>query len=293
MRTVIYLDILLAVNWIVDYFLLVGTAALTGCAASRWRLLAGGVLGGASALIFLAPELPLWLQAAYQLATGTLVLLAAFRVRRFRHFAKLWAWYFLLNLCYSGLVLAAVWRMAVPVVRQNNLAFYYDVSPMLLVGCVVSMYLLLRLLLLLFDVPRSDKVVRVQAQAGELRLDVEVLIDSGMTAEDMLLSRPLLLLSWTDALGGVARSTREAELRQGLGLWFSSKATEKAQLPQGMHLVPLHTAAGPLLAPAMTAQAVINGRAAQVTLAFCEERFRAGRVQGVFGARSYEMIGGK
>ena len=33
MQTVIYGDILLAVNWIVDYFLLVGVAALTGCGA--------------------------------------------------------------------------------------------------------------------------------------------------------------------------------------------------------------------------------------------------------------------
>ena len=38
MRTVIYVDILLAVNWVVDYFLLVGVAALTGCGAARWRL---------------------------------------------------------------------------------------------------------------------------------------------------------------------------------------------------------------------------------------------------------------
>ena len=51
--------------------------------------------------------------------------------------------------------------------------------------------------------------------------------------------------------------------------------------------------AGPLLAPAVTARAIINNRPATVTLAFCREHLRAGRVQGLFGAKSYEMIGGK
>ncbi len=311
MRTVVYGDILLAVNWIVDYFLLMGVAALTGCGAARGRLLLGGALGGASAFVFLAPPLPWWGQAAYQLVTGTLVLLVSFRVRRLRSFLRLWFWYFLLNLCYTGLVLAAMYRLSFSAVRQNNLAFYYDVSPLLLVGCITALYLLLRLVLLLLEPARADKIVRAEIGCADETLYAEILIDSGLSAQDVLLEQPLLLLSWPDTLGDPAKvpvgaavskaaserfsaqavSVPDGDMREKLSRWFS--APQEAVLSPGLRLVPLHTAAGPLLAPALTAKAVINNRPAVVTLAFCSERFCNGRVQGLFGAKSYEMIGGR
>ena len=295
METVIYGDILLAVNWIVDYFLLVGVAALTGCGAARGRLLLGGALGGLSAFIFLAPPLPVWVRVGYHLAAGTAVLLTAFRVRRLRSFLRLWFWYFLLNLCYTGLVLAAMYWLSFSGVRQNNLAFYYDVPPLLLVGCIAVMYILLRLVLLLLEPPQAEKIVRAEIDTADGRLYAEVLIDSGMSAEDVLLGQPLLLLSWSDTLekqplpAGTAPA--ESTLREKVAHWFS--APQGALPSQGLRLVPLHTAAGSVLAPAVTARAVINNRPATVTVAFCRERLCSGRVQGLFGAKSYEMIGGK
>ena len=295
MNAVIYIDILLAINWIVDYFLLVGTAVLTGCMPGWRRLLLGGALGGASALIFLAPPLPLWVQLLYQLAAGTAVLLAAFRERRLRSFARLWFWYFLLNLCYSGLVLAAVYWLSFNAVRRNNLAFYYDVPPLLLVGCILVLYFVLRLVLVLFDAPRSDKIVRTEVLLNGETLYAEVLIDSGMSAQDALLEQPLLLLSWPDTLQKRTVSVKNRQmdvLRTKLEEWFSAPVAAR-MLPAGLRLVPLRTAAGMLLAPALTVQAVINGCSVRVTLAFCKERFRTGQVQGLFGAQSYERLGGR
>ncbi len=303
MYTVVYADILLAINWIIDYFLLVCTAALAGHGASRWRLLFGGALGGASAFIFLAPAMPLWLQLGYQLLTGTVILLAAFRLRVrglrlwLRQFFRLWFWYFLLNLGYGGLVLAAMYWLSVTGVYHNNLAFYYDVPPLLLVGCILAMYALLRLVLLLFERPQPDTVVRVSVQAAERRLEAEVLVDTGFAADDVLLGHPVLLLSWPDTLGA-AHGKRggilptAGDLQAGLAAYFSTKTGSAPILTPPLRLIPLHTAAGGVLVPALTADAVINGRAARVTLAFSDQRFRAGRVQGLFGAKSYQMMGG-
>lgn len=302
MQTVVYADILFAVNWIVDYFLLVGTAALAASAVSRGRLLLGAALGGASAFIFLAPPLPLWMQWGYQLLSGTLVLLAAFRLRpggRLRSLVKLWFWYFLLNLCYAGLVLGAMYWLSAVHIHQNNLAFYYNVPPLLLVGCILAMYALLRLLLILFEAPHSEKIVRAVVEAAGQTLEVDVLVDSGFTASDAMLGQPLLLLSYPDTVGAL-RQTPAVAVGGAGGMWlaarlqacFAGGQPAAEELPPGLRLVPLHTVAGGMLAPALTAQAVIGGRNARVTLAFCNERFRAGRVQGLFGAKSYEMIGG-
>lgn len=301
MRTVVYADILLAINWIVDYFLLLGVAVITGCGVTRWRLLLAGALGGCSAFIFLAPQLPLWAQLAYQAVTGALIVLAAFRLHRPRTFLKLAFWYFLLNLCYSGLVLAAMYWLSFTGVRRKNMAFYYDVSPLLLVVCIVALYLLLRLLLLLFEKPRSDVIVWAHVQLQQEQLDAEILVDSGFTASDALLGLPLLLLSFPDTV-----TEAQPQLKSALEEYFCAGAVAGSgakpvsaaagQNPEhtlhGMRLLPLHTAAGSVLVPAFTAQAVLNGRSVQVAAAFSKERFRAGQVQGLFGAKSYEMIGG-
>ena len=295
MRTVVYADVLLAVNWVIDYFLLLGVAAVTGVGVRRGRLLAGGALGALSTLVFLAPALPLWLQLGYQAVTGSAVLAAAFArrmpLRRWlRQLARLWLWYFLFNAGYSGLVLAAMYWLSFGGVRQNNLAFYFDVSPQLLAGCILALYAFVRLLLLLFERPGAEKIVRVQASAAGQTLTADVLVDSGFTGADALTAQPLLLLSYPDTVGGgAARGALDTLLRRYYG---QSDSAEVRSLPQGLRLTPLHTAGGEVLAPSLTAQAVINGRPAAVTLAFSDQRFRAGQVQGLFGAKSYEMIGG-
>ena len=290
MGGVIYADILLAINWVVDHFLLVGVAAITGCCTARFRLFLGGMLGACSALIFLAPELPLWGQILYQLFTGAAVLLTAFRLRRPRHFLKLCLWWFLLNFCYSGFVLAVMYWMTPVGVRRNNLVFYFDVSPLLLLGCILAMYGALRLLLLLFEPPASEKIVRAQLEVQGETLNTEVLVDSGFTGRDPMLEQPLLLLSYPDTL----EKNTSGPLRMQLNTYYGScTASGPTCLPPGLRLIPLHTAGGKVLAPACTAKATINGQRAQVTAAFSRERFRDGQVQGLFGQKSYEMIGGR
>ncbi len=303
MYTTIYADILLAVNWIIDYFLLLGTAALTGVATARSRLLLGGALGGLSAFVFLAPPAALWMQLGYQFLTGTVILLVAFPLPagshryRVRRLGKLWLWYFLLNTCYSGLVLAAMYWLSVTGVYQNNLAFYYDVSPLLLVGCILALYAFLRLLLLLFEKPRAELIVSVQISAVGQTFQADVLVDTGFTAVDAMLGYPVLLLSYPDTVrampvAAAVGAAAQTELQSSLAAYYAGAATGKYRLPQPFRLLPLHTAAGQVLVPAISATAGINGKCVAVTLAFSDQRFRAGKVQGLLGEKNYEVIGG-
>ena len=55
MKTVIYLDVLLLVNFLAGYFLLMAAGLLSGCAARQLRLLAGAGLAALSALVLFAP----------------------------------------------------------------------------------------------------------------------------------------------------------------------------------------------------------------------------------------------
>ena len=69
-KTVIYLDVLLLVNFLVAYLLLQAAGVLTGQRAAFARMLTGSVCAAVSALILFAPELSYPVQIMYKLATA-------------------------------------------------------------------------------------------------------------------------------------------------------------------------------------------------------------------------------
>lgn len=148
MKTVIYLDVLLLVNFLAGYFLLMAAGLLSGCAARQLRLLAGAGLAALSALVLFAPELPYPVQILYKLGTGAAVVWAAFGFRGIRRFLCAVFWYATLNLLLAGLALLVITQTGAPFVETNNLAVYLRVSPLVLLVlagvCCLAVELALR-----------------------------------------------------------------------------------------------------------------------------------------------------
>ena len=150
MKTVIYLDSLLLVNFVIGYFLLRAAGCVCG-APPRWpRGCLGAALAAVSTLILLAPPLPVWAQFLYQGGSALAITAAAFGWQGARLLLRRAAWYFGMNLALAGLVLAAILRFSAQNVQTNNLAVYWNVPPLLLLFCSLGVYLLARLAVLLF-----------------------------------------------------------------------------------------------------------------------------------------------
>ena len=104
MKTVIYLDSLLLVNFVIGYFLLRAAGCVCG-APPRWpRGCLGAALAAVSTLILLAPPLPLWAQFLYQGGSALAITAAAFGWQGVRLLLRRAAWYFGMNLALAGLV---------------------------------------------------------------------------------------------------------------------------------------------------------------------------------------------
>ena len=96
-RTVIYLDVLLLVNFVTTALFLLAAGLLSGVTASGWRVTAGAALGAVASLILLAPTAPWPLGLAYQTATGAVIVLAAYGWPGARCFLRLAAWFMALR----------------------------------------------------------------------------------------------------------------------------------------------------------------------------------------------------
>lgn len=140
MGQTIYLDVLVAVNFLVDYFLLYTAGQLAGAAISRTRLCLGALLGGVCSCSILLPPLPFGVNAAATAALCGAMTALSFGFGGWKRFLRRAAWVLLVTACYGGLMLA-LWLAAAPRgLIVNNGAVYIDIPPELLVGATVVSY---------------------------------------------------------------------------------------------------------------------------------------------------------
>lgn len=244
-KTVIYLDVLLLVNFAAAYFLLTAAGALAARRARFVRMLAASALAALSALILFAPELPYPLQLAYKLATAGAVTAAAFGCRPLRRWLAVTAWYACLNLLLAGLALLVILRTGTNAVQTANLAVYLRVSPLLLLGlsglCCAAAEAGLRT----FHPPqRPPQTIGLEFALCGAPVRLRAVLDTGCHIRDPLTCLPVLVVSYPDAAARLPRPVAEY-----LQAWFAGDRT--AQLPPGAQLrvLPCQTAAQQGLLP--------------------------------------------
>ena len=137
---VIYADVLLAVNWWVDFLLLALLRRVTGARAPGWRLALGAFCGGLTALVLLLPPLPVWVSLLCKAGGAVLMVVVAFPVENGRRFLRRILWLFALSAGLAGLCQGLYYFFAPPGIYVGNGVVYYRISPLLLVGMTLLCY---------------------------------------------------------------------------------------------------------------------------------------------------------
>lgn len=244
MRGVIYLDMLLAVNFILDFFLLQGARRLSGSSTSRARTLLGTGLASLFSLAVLLPPLPLPAQLLIQLAGSLLPVGAAFRFSGIKQFLQGSAWFFLLNLLLAGLVFFVSVHLSPVGIEMNNMAFYLDISPVVLVLCVLAVYLTLQLLCVVFGRPGALQGLELELQLDGARVKGQLLLDTGFSLRDPLGGKPCILLSYPQVAGQLSD-----RMRRALAQYFSGQTPQLAGCPP-VRMIPCSGVEGEGLLPA-------------------------------------------
>ena len=250
MKTVIYLDVLLLVNFLMGYFLLRAAGLLSGTVPGFGRALAGAVLAALSSLVLLAPPLPPAAQTLYQLAAALLIVRCAFCWRGWRSLLRQALWYALLNLLTAGLVVLAIQHWGTRALHTNNLAVYVDLSPLTLLLSVVSVSLCIRLAVLLFGPPEPAAGWSVRLELAGTALTVSGCLDTGFFLRDPLGSGPALMLSWPAVQGRLPPALAACVTACHAG------RTPSPPLPPSFRLVPCSTVTGSGVLPAVVAPRV-------------------------------------
>ena len=219
-----------------------------------WLTLYSGIAGGAD--IILLPELPGAAAVLCKAFTCGAVVAAAYGVPGPRGFARLCAWYLLLNLLLCGAVL-------LPGVQSANLCVYLPLSPGRLLLCCGAVLAVLRGVLFCFGRAGTRCFSAVLELEGAA-LSVQAFCDTGFSVQDPLTGQAVVLVYYP-----AVRSALPQELRTFLDRYFTCGTAPPPELR--VRLVPCTTIAGHCVLPAVPAKALrtSKGSAAGILAAFC------------------------
>ena len=256
LKSVIYLDELLLTNFVLAALFLTAAGLLCATVCTGVRLCTGAALAAVSALVLLAPELPGAVAVGYKIFTGCAVVAAAYGLPGRGRFARLCAWYALLNLLLCGAVL-------LPGVQSANLCVYLPLSPGRLLLCCGAVLTVLRGVLFCFGRAGTRCIAAVLELEGAV-LSVQAFCDTGFSVQDPLTGQAVVLVYYP-----AVRSALPQELRTFLDRYFACGTAPPPELR--VRLVPCTTIAGHCVLPAVPAKALrtSKGSAAGILAAFC------------------------
>ena len=146
LKQTIYVDVLLAVNLFVNYFLLLTVRGFLHLTVSRLRLLLGAAVGAAGSLSILLPTLSPVLSVLFQLVLSAAIVFSSFWRQRLGQLLRAFVCFYLISFAYAGFMLA-IWYFVSPerIVIKNSVV-YFEVPPLLLALLSVAAYGIVSLL---------------------------------------------------------------------------------------------------------------------------------------------------
>lgn len=194
MMQVIYLDILIVTNIIIDYLLLRASAALVQAKIGALRMLLSCLAGGLFSLIILVD---LYAPIAALLKTIALIIMVAtaFGFKSFRWFLKCCAAFFMANFIFAGVMLALWYKLFPNSVLYKNGVVYFDVSIRVLLISAVICYSVLSVIS--FFTKRkmpANTVYQVEIFKSNKSLRVKALYDTGCFLKESFSGNPAVIV---------------------------------------------------------------------------------------------------
>lgn len=191
---VVYADVLIVLNLIVDYFLLRASAKISGVTPGVWRMLGGAAVGAISSLYIFLPQSGIMLELLFRIAVCLVMTACTFGFRTLKSYFKNAFILFAVTCAYAGMMIA-LWYVFKPNgMIINNSVVYFDISPVVLVISAVIGYILFSVFSMIFS--RNSKCAErcnITVFADGKSTDMSAIVDTGNSVEDVFGSSEVIV----------------------------------------------------------------------------------------------------
>lgn len=270
MKQVIYLDILIAVNLFINYFLLVATAKFLCLKWKTWRLILGEVLGAIYSLYILIPEFNLFFSVIIKFFMSFTIIWATFGAKNIKTFVKTLLCFYSVNFAFSGIMFAA-WCIFHPNgMAINNGVVYFNISPVMLIFSTLISYMLIEFInRVVGKKEHKSRWCDVIIKFGNKSTVLKAKVDTGNSLREPFSNLPVI----------VARKNSIAEiLPNDMILNIIDNSTTTTNLFENirykMRMVPFKTVSGDGLFPAFqpSSVSIAGGPEKKAYIAVCSNQ---------------------
>jgi stage II sporulation protein GA (sporulation sigma-E factor processing peptidase) len=201
MTKVIYLDVVLLGNLVMNLLILWSTAKFAKINPGRWRLLSGAAVGSIYALTVFIPELYVFLPWICKLAISILMVLMTFGVLQWRQFLLTLLYFYLSSFAIGGLVFGSMYFMQSASYNDQAFSLSHLISnffwPAIVLAITITLVVgkwgsLIHRKRLLQHQFKRDVVIKISNQQVEL----EGLLDTGNSLTDPLTGLPVMVVEY-------------------------------------------------------------------------------------------------
>lgn len=200
LEIIIYVDVLLAINFIVDYLLLLCLNKLTGRRSKTYRICLAASVGALSSLVIFLPQMNLISQLLFKLLVSATMILALNKPLCIKQYLKEFGLFYLVTMFFGGIVFGIYTTITPQNMVVANGTMYFYIPSLLLIGCIGVSYLAVVIF--------KNILERSLLTCGEYSVTVSVFgkkqnfkgfVDTGNFLKDPFSDTPVVVCSISDA----------------------------------------------------------------------------------------------
>ena len=241
MKQVIYIDVLICVNLVINYFLILATSKFLYLRLKRLRLILGEVLGAVYSLYILLPDYPVFVSLITRLFMAATIMGTVFGFKNLKILAKSVAYFFVVSFLFSG-IMFGMWYVFRPRgMAINNGVVYFNISPLLLIASSLVAYTVIEITNRILEKKENKNLVcSVLVKVGERQVNFAAKVDTCNSLREPFSNLPVIVAS-------------EEVLKPILpqGFWPFMKGNEMQNFEDfKIRFIPFQTVSGEGLLPA-------------------------------------------
>lgn len=288
LKTVIYADVLVFINIILNYFLLRATAKITSSERRPVRFLLASVLGGAYSLMIFVDGIPNIMILLINIIFSCVMVLVAFTINSFKAFMKKSASFFLSHAAFAGIMLFLCTFIFDDSAIYKNGAVYFDLDILTLTVSAVACYAILSIISRFTKSKNpSECVYEIELSLNEKSVKMKALFDTGNALTDSFSGRPVIICEMSKAQKLFPNE-----------IYNSNGCPDITEL-KGFRLIPYSTVSSAGALPAFPIDKIQidtenkYGSAEKIYVAVTENKLVSGDYSALLGVPVYDAINWK
>lgn len=188
----VYVDVLLLINTLVNYFMLLGVKIITRAETKRYRMIIGAAVGGLSSLsVFLDLGI---LVTLMKIAVAVIMVLISFPLISVKVFLKKCIWLFLISVIFSGVCFAAYFFFDTDLMIYSNGTVYFDIDITFLTVCTVIFYIAITMISRFTDkkIPKKQ-YYPITLISGDEKFTLRGFLDTGNNLKEPFSFAPVIV----------------------------------------------------------------------------------------------------